>query len=145
MKKRYIFIGIFIIFIVSITIIGSFIVMGGTPVKVDKDILIVQSNKEVYFNVYGYDINNPNIIVNPYGNSPLTALVMFTSNDYSKVSITIKGKYDNDINYSFAKDKYHFIPIYGLYPDYDNKVIVRCKVVRRLLILKQMHYLMILH
>ncbi len=101
--------------------------MGGTPVKVDKDILIVQSNKEVYFNVYGYDINNPNIIVNPYGNSPLTALVMFTSNDYSKVSITIKGKYDNDINYSFAKDKYHFIPIYGLYPDYDNKVIVRCE------------------
>lgn len=127
MKKRYIFIGIFIIFIVSITIIGSFIVMGGTPVKVDKDILIVQSNKEVYFNVYGYDINNPNIIVNPYGNSPLTALVMFTSNDYSKVSITIKGKYDNDINYSFTKDKYHLIPIYGLYPDYDNIVIVRCE------------------
>ena len=101
--------------------------MGGTPVKVDKDILIVQSNKEVYFNVYGYDINNPNIIVNPYGNSPLTALVMFTSNDYSKVSITIKGKYDNDINYSFTKDKYHLIPIYGLYPDYDNIVIVRCE------------------
>lgn len=127
MKKMYIFIGIFIIFIISITIIGSLIVMGGTPIKRDKDIFTVQSNKEVYFNVYGYDINNPNIIVNPYGNSPLTAIVMFTSNDYSEVSITIKGKYENDINYTFSKDKYHLIPIYGLYPDYNNTIIIRCE------------------
>ena len=127
MKKMYIFIGIFILFIVSITIVGSLIVMGGTSVELEKDIFTVQSNKEVYFNVYGYDINNPNVIVNPYGNSPLTALVMFTSNDYSEVSITIKGKYDNDINYTFSKDKYHLIPIYGLYSDYDNTIIVRCE------------------
>lgn len=127
MKKMYIFIGIFILFIVSITIVGSLIVMGGTSIHVDKDVLTIQSNKEAYFNVYGYDINNPNIIVNPYGNSPLVALAMFTSNDYSEVSITIKGKYDNDINYTFGKDKYHLIPIYGLYPDYDNTVIIRCE------------------
>lgn len=127
MKKMYIFIGIFIIFILSITVIGSFVVMGGNSIKMEKDILEVQSNKEVYFNVYGYDIDNPSIIVNPYGNSPLTALVMFTSNDYSETSVTIKGKYDNDINYSFNKDKYHLIPIYGLYPDYDNTIVVRCE------------------
>ena len=132
----YIFIGIFIIFVVAITIVGSLIVMGGTPVKVEKDILTMQSNKEVYFNVYGYDINNPNIIVNPYGNSPLTALVMFTSNDYSEVSITIRGKYDNDINYSFAKDKYHLIPIYGLYPDYENTVIIRCEGIEKVINIK---------
>lgn len=136
MKKMYIFIGIFIIFVVAITIVGSLIVMGGTPVKVEKDILTMQSNKEVYFNVYGYDINNPNIIVNPYGNSPLTALVMFTSNDYSEVSITIRGKYDNDINYSFAKDKYHLIPIYGLYPDYENTVIIRCEGIEKVINIK---------
>ena len=127
MKKMYVYIGIFIIFIICITVVGSFIVMGGTPIKRDKDIFTVQSNKEVYFNVYGYDITNPNIIVNPYGNSPLTALVLFTSNDYSEVSITVKGKYDNDINYTFIKDKYHLIPIYGLYPDYNNTIIIRCE------------------
>ena len=127
MKKMYIFIGAFIIFIITIAVVGSLIVMGGTPVKREKDIFAVQSNKEVYFNVYGYDIGNPNVIVNPYGNSPLTALVMFTSNDYSEVYITIKGKNDNDINYTFAKDKYHLIPIYGLYADYDNTVIIRCE------------------
>lgn len=127
MKKMYIFIGIFILFIISITIVGSFMVMGGTPVKKERDIFTVQSNKEVYFNVYGYDIGNPNIIVDPYGNSPLTALVMFTSDDYSEVSVTIKGKYGNDINYTFSNDKYHLIPIYGLYADYNNTVIIRCE------------------
>ena len=127
MKKMYIFIGIFILFIISITIVGSFMVMGGTPVKKERDIFTVQSNKEVYFNVYGYDIGNPNIIVDPYGNSPLTALVMFTSDDYSEVSVTIKGKYGNDINYTFSNDKYHLIPIYGLYADYNNTVIIKCE------------------
>ena len=127
MKKMYIFIGIFILFIISITVVGSFMVMGGTPVKKERDIFTVQSNKEVYFNVYGYDIGNPNIIVDPYGNSPLTALVMFTSDDYSEVSVTIKGKYGNDINYTFSNDKYHLIPIYGLYADYNNTVIIRCE------------------
>ena len=127
MKKMYIFIGAFIIFIITIAVVGSLIVMGGTPAEREKDIFAVQSNKEVYFNVYGYDIGNPNVIVNPYGNSPLAALVMFTSNDYSEVYITVKGKNDNDINYTFAKDKYHLIPIYGLYADYDNTVIIRCE------------------
>ena len=127
MKKMYIFIIIFIVFILLVTVVGSIIVMGNNSVSKSKDILNVQSNKEVYFNVYGYDIDNPNVIVNPYGNSPLTALVMFTSDNYSEVYITVKGKYDNDINYTFAKDKYHLIPIYGLYADYDNTVIIRCE------------------
>ena len=133
MRKIYIFIGIFIIFIISITVVGSFIVMGGTPVFREKDIFSIQSNKEVYFNVYGYDINNPNIIVNPYGNSPLTAIIMFTSSDYSEVSIIVKGKYDNDINYSFDKDKYNLIPIYGLYPEYDNTIIIRCEGMEKII------------
>lgn len=128
MKKSYVFVGIFLFFIVIITIIGSFIVTGNIQIKEDKDILIVQSNKEVYFNVYGYNIDNPNVIVNPYGNSPLTALVMFESDNYSEVEITIKSKNGNsDISYKFNKDKYHMIPIYGLYADYDNTVIVKCE------------------
>lgn len=128
MKKSYILIVIFIIFIVSITIIGSSIVTGNVRIKQEKDIFLVQSNKEVYFDCYGYSIDNPNVIVNPYGNSPLTAIVMFESNDYSEVSVTIKSKDGNsDINYTFKKDKYHLIPIYGLYADYDNNIIIRCE------------------
>lgn len=126
MKKSYIFIGIFLIFIIIITVVGSIIVTGNIKVSEDKDILLVQSNKEVYFKPYGYSIDNPNIVVNPYGNSPLTALVMFETDNYSEVSIKILSKDGNsDINYTFSKNKYHLIPIYGLYADYDNTIVLR--------------------
>ena len=92
MKKSYILVGIFIIFIVFISIVGSIVVTGNKKIKEEKDILDIQTNKEVYFSGYGYSIDNPNIIVNPYGNSPLTAIVMFETNDYSNVSISVKSK-----------------------------------------------------
>lgn len=137
MKKIYLLIIIFIVFIVSITLIGSSIVIGNNRIKKEKDIFLVQSNKEVYFDCYGYSLDNPNIIINPYGNSPLTAIVMFESSDYSEVSITIKSKDGNsDINYTFKKDKYHFIPIYGLYPDYDNTVVIESEGQKKILNIK---------
>lgn len=121
MKRSYIFIGGFLIFILIITIVGSNIVTGNTSINKEKDILSVQSNKEVYFNGYGYSLDNPNIIINPYGNSPLTGIVMFETSDYSEVSISVNG----DINYTFSKNKHHIIPIYGLYADYDNTIVLR--------------------
>ena len=122
----YILVFIFFILILSISIVGSSIVSGDKRIKTYKDIFTIQSNKEVYFDGYGYSIDNPNLIVNPYGNSPLTAIIMFDTNNYSEVSITIKGKDDNsDINYTFSSNKHHLIPIYGLYADYDNTVIIR--------------------
>ena len=128
MKKIYMLIILFLFFIILITTIGSAIITGDILIDELDDILVVQSNKEVYFNVYGYDIENPNIIINPYGNSPLTAIVMFTSSDYSDGEVIIKSKDGNsDISYKFGKDKYHIIPIYGLYADYDNTVIIRCE------------------
>lgn len=121
MKRSYIFIGGFLIFILIITIVGSNIVTGNTSIKKEKDILSVQSNKEVYFNGYGYSLDNPNVVINPYGNSPLTGIVMFETSDYSEVSISVNG----DINYTFSKNKHHIIPIYGLYADYDNTIVLR--------------------
>lgn len=128
MKKSYIFIGGFLIFILIITVFGCNLVTGNVSIKRDRDILSIQSNKEVYFNSYGYSIDNPNVIVNPYGNSPLTGIVMFETNDYSDVSVCIKNK-DNecDISYSFGKYKYHIIPIYGLYADYNNSIVLKAE------------------
>jgi len=137
MKKSYILIGLFIVFIIIFTIIGSDIVTGHVSIYEKKDILVVQSNKELYFNVYGYSIDNPNVIVNPYGNSPLTAIIMFETDNYSEVSITIKSKNGNsDINYTFDNDKYHLIPIYGLYADYDNTVIIRSEGIEKIVNIK---------
>ena len=137
MKKSYVLILIFFIFVILITAIGSVIVMGDIKIEEEKDILLVQSNKEVYFSVYGYTIDNPNVIVNPYGNSPLTALVMFETANYSEVEVTIKSKNgSSDISYKFDKDKYHMIPIYGLYADYDNIVIVKSEGMENIINIK---------
>lgn len=137
MKKSYILIGIFLIFVIFISVIGSIVVTGNIEIKKENDILVIQQNKEIYFNGYGYDIENPNIIVNPYGNSPLTALVMFSTDDYSNVKLTIKSKDGNsDIVYKFGKDKYHMIPIYGLYADYDNTVIIESEGIKKKISIK---------
>lgn len=134
MKKVYIFIGIFLIFIISFTLIGASIVTGNVMIEKDRDILAIQKNKEVYFSPYGYSLDNPNVIVNPYGNSPLTALVMFETNNYSEVSIKIVSKSGNsDIVYTFGKNKYHLIPIYGLYADYDNTIILSSEGMEKVL------------
>ena len=51
---------------------------------------------------------------------------MFETSNYSEIFVTIKGKYGNDdISYKFVKDKYHMIPILGLYSDYENTVILK--------------------
>lgn len=122
---------------VVISIVGSIIVTGNTKVRENRDIFIIQSNKEAYFNGYGYSIDNPNIIINPYGNSPLTALVMFETSDYSEVSISIKSKDGNsDIDYTFPKDKHHLIPIYGLYADYENTVVIKSESKERVINIK---------
>lgn len=137
MKKSYVFIILFLFLIILITIIGSALVSGNISIEEDKDILAIQSNKEVYFDVYGYSIDNPNVIVNPYGNSPLTALVMFETSDYSEVEIFIKSKSGNsDISYKFDKDKYHRIPIYGLYADYDNTIVIRSEGIEKVINIK---------
>lgn len=72
-----------------------------------------------------YTIDNPNVIVNPYGVSPLSAMVVFQTKDLAVATVTIKGKDgDSDITNTFLPSKTHLLPIYGLYPDYENTVIV---------------------
>lgn len=72
-----------------------------------------------------YTIDNPNVIVNPYGVSPLSAMVVFQTKDLAVATVTVKGKDgDEDITNTFLPNKTHLLPIYGLYPDYENTVII---------------------
>ena len=72
-----------------------------------------------------YTIDNPKIIVNPYGISPLTALIIFNTNDLTSPTVTIKGKDDlSTYTNTFAPAKNHYLPIYGLYPDLENEVVI---------------------
>lgn len=73
----------------------------------------------------GYTVDNPNIILNPYEISPLSALIMFESDKPTSVKLTVKGKADSfDIVQDFSEKKEHYLPVYGLYPDYNNEVVL---------------------
>lgn len=71
-----------------------------------------------------YSIKNPLIIQDPYGKSPLTAMIMFNTNQLANVSVEIKGKSeDTTIRHTFNEmSKVHRIPIYGLYANYNNQI-----------------------
>lgn len=72
-----------------------------------------------------YTLENPKVILNPYDISPLTALILFETDNVEKVTITIKGKDEKTtIKHTFEEGSNHILPIYGLYPDYENTIII---------------------
>ena len=101
-------------------------IMDNEAVNTEKDVLTLQAEYESQIlNNTNYTIDNPNVILNPYGNSPLSALIIFQTKDLTTASITIKGKDgSSDIKHTFTPTKVHILPIYGLYAGYDNKVII---------------------
>lgn len=123
--KKTIFLGIIVISLLCGIIVGYFFVTGGEKVLEKKDILVYQSELENKFTSYGYSIDEPNIILNPYEISPLTALVMFETNDYVSPMVTVVGKSEKTTyTHTFKESKTHYLEILGLYPDYNNEVII---------------------
>ncbi len=86
-----------------------------------------QQELEEGFTSEGYTLDNPNVIVDPYNNSPLTALVIFETEREEKVKITIEGEDDlTTYTHEFDKEKVHYIPVYGLYAGKENTVVIEC-------------------
>lgn len=71
-----------------------------------------------YINNKKYTLKNPKIINNPYNNSPLTALIIFTTDDECEVKVYINDSFMT----TMEKSKSHIIPIYGLISNYKNKI-----------------------
>lgn len=72
------------------------------------------------------------VIVDPYGNAPLTALVDLDSHVISDVKVTVHGKGEKGvpITYTVGKESlktYDGVPIFGLYQKFANKVTVEWK------------------
>ncbi len=101
-------------------------VEASTPVDTKDDILAYQNNKEnEIINSGTYTINNPKVVLNPYDISPLTAVVVFSTNDLASATVTVHGKDgDQDIVNTFLPSKLHVLPIYGLYPNFENTVTI---------------------
>jgi len=84
-----------------------------------------QYKKEKNLKTKGFTIEKPNIVLDPYGNSPLTALILFETEREVSPKVTIVGKDElTTYTHTFEKSKKHQLPIYGLYADYQNKVVI---------------------
>ncbi|MGF6907898.1 aryl-sulfate sulfotransferase [Fusobacterium sp. PH5-44] len=78
-----------------------------------------------------YTFDNPFIILDPYEESPLTALLLFNTNENVRVEISVEGKDNHSkIVHSFKDKGYikeHIIPVYGLYSNNTNKIKITIK------------------
>lgn len=67
--------------------------------------------------------DNPFIKLNPYGNAPLSAVLMFETSIETSYLLVISGKTEEaDMEYVIEPGTEHFVPIYGLYPETSNTI-----------------------
>lgn len=84
-----------------------------------------QTNIEKNITSKGYTIDKPNIILNPYKNSPLSALIIFETKEKVQPTLTVHGKDKlTTFTKTFEKSKIHYLEVYGLYPNKNNKVTI---------------------
>lgn len=106
----------------SFSMIGYKMVSATEKVDEIEEQLEFQKKQEKYFSPYGYTLDNPNIIENPYATSPLTALILFETDYSTKVTVKILSKENLPLENTYSEDTKHIIPIYGLYPNTENKI-----------------------
>ena len=121
--KKILIISSFLMIMMSCTMLGYKIVSANEKVDEIEEKIDSQKNQEKYLTPYGYTLENPNIIKNPYGDSPLTAMILFETSYQTKITIRIYNK-DNTsfIENTYKEDTKHIIPIYGLTENSENKI-----------------------
>ena len=117
-----------IISIIVLIILGSIFysynnLIGKSKIDLTASLVTKQNEIEKTIKTNGYTIDNPKVLLDPYDASPLTALILFETEEEVSPKITIEGKDKlTTIETEFAKNTKHYLPIYGLYADYNNKV-----------------------
>lgn len=72
-----------------------------------------------------YTFDHMFLIRNPFGEAPLTAVVLFYLEKAARVRVTTKGDIpETDYVSILPKKKYHRVPILGLYAGRENKVLI---------------------
>ena len=128
MKKKKIV--IIVVFIILMLVVGCLLVFNNLStnskeVKVVSSLIEKESKLEEDFPTELKDIDNADVIVNPYEISPLTALIIFKTETSVSPKVTIEGEDElTTFTHTFDEGKEHYLPIYGLYPDRDNTVVV---------------------
>jgi len=115
-KKKFI---IIVIVIILILVVGCLLVFNSISTNSEEVELVSSLIEEES------KLDNADVIVNPYEISPLTALIIFKTEESISPKVTIEG--DDELStyeYTFDEGTEHYLPIYGLYPDRDNIVVV---------------------
>ena len=128
MNKKKIIVLILAILVIIVFVLFRIISLINTSkneVSYVSSIVEKQKGVEEDFESEGYTFDSPNVILNPYGNSPLTALVIFETDGEEEISVTIKGKDElSTYTHTFDEGKIHYVPIYGLYAGRENEVVI---------------------
>ena len=128
MKKKNII--LIIIVILLVLIFGGILIYNNQFVNnkelvVTESLITKQAKYEEELITKGYTIDNPNVVLDPYHNSPLTALVMFETEEEVIPTITVHGEDElSTFSHTFESSKIHYLPVYGLYPDTENIVTI---------------------
>lgn len=102
-------------------------VTGSIAAETDKAMKSYQIDQQIQQELENQEhtFENPLIILNPFGNSPLTAVVLFQTKESYAVRVTVQGDTDEtDVSGEIASETVHRIPVVGLYPDKENKVTI---------------------
>lgn len=127
MKKRIISFVIFLLVILTIFIIkynkGKKYFTDNMTVNYSLSNILKEQEKinfeiEKYASSSKYTIDNPKVILNPYKISPLTAVIIFKTDDLCSVNVNINDEY----LFEMEKSRKHIIPIYGMYEDKINVI-----------------------
>lgn len=136
-KKKIILVCILTIICLITFYLKKGIFIGSEELEVSSSLVTLQSDYEENFTTDGYTIDNPRVILNPYEISPLTALILFETEEEVSPKITIVGKDKNTTyTHTFINSKKHYISVYGLYPDYENTVIIEYGSVKKEITIK---------
>lgn len=123
--KKYFFIFASIFFTFLILLVSYFVISASNSIDIVDNYLDYQKAIDTEIDSYGYSIDNPLVILNPYDVNPLSAMIVFQTDNYVTPTVIVKGKNNDDIVYTYSKTKLHHLPIYCLYEDYDNEIIIK--------------------
>lgn len=135
-KKNILIVGIIVVILIVIVIGALVFFKDKTPISDpsgnQKVIASLESNSQSEVDTFikndleenGYSLKEAKVYINPYGNSPLSAIMIFRTDKATTVTVTVKGKHDDDLSFEFENATDHYIPIYALYENYENVVEV---------------------
>ena len=127
-KKKVILLIVAVLVIILAILLRVFSLSNTSKNEVEYVSSLIEKQEDVSddFESEGYTFDKPKVILNPYGNSPLSALIIFETEKEETVSITIKGKDElSTYSHTFDKGRRHYLPVYGLYADKENEVIIK--------------------